>query len=49
VAFLAELWLFMPVRKKFWVTAHPHHDVAFGGLVRLTKSSVIAPFVYTMF
>lgn len=44
--FLAELWRFMRVRKKFWLLPMM---VIFGGLVVLTKGSVIAPFIYTLF
>ncbi len=47
--FLAELWRFMRVRKKFWLLPMMAMMVIFGGLVVLTKGSVIAPFIYTLF
>jgi hypothetical protein len=47
--FLAELWRFMRVRKKFWLLPMLVMMMVFGGLVLLTKSSVVAPFVYTLF
>ena len=47
--FLAELWRFMRVRKKFWLLPILIMMVVFGGLVVLTKGSVIAPFIYTLF
>ena len=47
--FLAELWRFMRVRKKFWLLPMMAMMVIFGGLVVLTKGSVVAPFIYTLF
>ena len=47
--FLAELWWFMRVRKKFWLLPILIMMVVFGGLVVLTKGSAIAPFIYTLF
>jgi hypothetical protein len=47
--FVAELWRFMRARKKFWLLPILIMMVVFGGLVVLTKGSVIAPFIYTLF
>jgi hypothetical protein len=47
--FLSELWRFMRVRKKFWLLPILFTMVVFGGLVVLTKGSVVAPFIYTLF
>lgn len=47
--FLAELWRFMHVRKKFWLLPILLMMVVFGGLVVLTKGSAVAPFIYTLF
>ena len=47
--FVIELWRFMRVRKKFWLLPILVMMVVFGGLVVLTKGSVIAPFIYTLF
>jgi hypothetical protein len=47
--FLAEVWRFMRVRKKFWLLPIMIMMVVFGGLVVLTKGSAIAPFIYTLF
>jgi hypothetical protein len=47
--FLAELWRFMRVRRKFWLLPILFMMVLFGGLVVLSKGSVIAPFIYTLF
>jgi hypothetical protein len=47
--FLSELWRFMRVRKKFWLLPILVMMVVFGGLVVLTKGTVLAPFIYTLF
>lgn len=47
--FLAELWRFMRVRKKFWLLPVLIMMVIFGMLVVVTKGSAIAPFIYTIF
>jgi hypothetical protein len=47
--FVAELWRFMVVRKKFWLLPVLLMMLVFGGLVVLTKGSAVAPFIYTLF
>ena len=47
--FLAELWRFMRVRKKFWLLPILFIMVVYGGLLVLTKGSAVAPFIYTLF
>jgi hypothetical protein len=47
--FLAELWQFIRVRKKFWLLPIFIMMVLFGGLVVLTQGSAVAPFIYTVF
>jgi Family of unknown function (DUF5989) len=49
VDFLAELWRFLRVRKKFWLLPVLIMMVVFGGLVVLTTGTAVAPFVYTLF
>ena len=49
MSFLSELWLFMRVRKKFWLLPILVMMAVFGGLVILTKGSAVAPFIYTLF
>ena len=44
-----ELWMFMRVRKKFWLLPIVLMMALFGGLIVLTKGSAIAPFIYTIF
>lgn len=48
-AFVAELWEFMKVRKKFWMLPVFIILVLFGGLIVLAKGSAVAPFIYTVF
>ena len=49
MSFLSELWLFMRVRKKFWLLPIFIMTAALGGLIVLSKGSAIAPFIYTLF
>jgi len=49
MSLIFELWRFMRVRKKFWLLPILIMMVVFGGLVVLTKGSVFAPFIYTLF
>ena len=49
MSFLAELWAFMRVRKKFWLLPVMVMMAVFGGLLVLGKGSAIAPFLYTLF
>ena len=47
--FFAELWSFMRARKKYWMLPILFMMVVFGGLIVLSKGSVVAPFIYTLF
>ena len=47
--FMAELWRFMRVRKKFWLLPIILMMVILGGLLVLAEGSAIAPFIYTIF
>jgi hypothetical protein len=49
MSFLAELFAFMRERKKYWLVPVVIMMVIFSGLVLLTKGSVVAPFIYTIF
>ncbi len=49
MGFLAELWHFMRVRKKFWLMPIIIMMVLFGGLLVLSQGSAVAPFIYTIF
>lgn len=49
VSILRELWLFMRVRKKYWLLPVLIMLAVFGALIVLTQGSVVAPFIYTLF
>ena len=49
MSFVAELWEFRRVRRKFWLMPIVIMMLIFGGLVVLTKGSAVAPFIYTLF
>ena len=49
LALIKELWLFMRVRKKFWLLPIFIAMFLFGGLIVLSQGSAVAPFIYTLF
>jgi hypothetical protein len=49
MSFVAELWKFMRVRKKYWLLPVVMVMALFGGLIVLTQGSAVAPFIYTIF
>jgi len=49
MSFIKELWLFMLVRKKFWLLPIMLMMALFGGLIVLSQGSAVAPFIYTLF
>ena len=49
VSFIAELWSFIRIRKKYWLVPVILMLVVFGGLIVLVKGSAVAPFIYTLF
>jgi hypothetical protein len=44
-----ELWLFMRVRKKWWLLPIIVVLVAVGALLVFAQGSALAPFIYTIF
>jgi len=49
LSLLSELWVFLRVRKKFWLFPIIFMMVVFGALVILSQGSAVAPFIYTLF
>ena len=49
MSFIKELWAFIRARKKYWLLPIIVFMVILGGLLVLTKGSVVAPFIYTLF
>ncbi len=47
--FLKELWVFLRVRKKLWLTPIIIVMLILGGLLIVAQGSVVAPFIYTIF
>lgn len=49
IDFIKELWMFMRVRKKFWLLPIIVVLLLLGGLIVLVQGSAVAPFIYTLF
>jgi hypothetical protein len=49
ISILRELWLFLRVRKKYWLLTVLIMLAVFGALIVLTQGSAVAPFIYTLF
>lgn len=49
ISILRELWLFLRVRKKYWLLPVLIMLAIFGALIVLTQGSAVAPFIYTLF
>jgi len=47
--FIKELWAFLRVRKKLWLSPIIIVMVMLGGLLILAQGSVVAPFIYALF
>ena len=46
---LKELWAFIRTRKRFWLTPILVVLMLLGILLVFTETSVVAPFIYTLF
>ena len=46
---MSELWDFVRVRKKFWLTPVIIVLLLLGALLILSSGSAVAPFIYTIF
>jgi len=49
MSFLRELWMYLRVRRKFWLLPILVMMVLLGGLIVLSQGSAVAPFIYTIF
>ncbi len=49
LSFIAELWAFVRIRKKYWLLPVIVTALALGGLLVLAQSSAVAPMIYTLF
>ncbi len=49
MSFVAELWEYLRVRKKFWLLPVLAVLAIFGGLIVLSQGSAVAPLIYALF
>jgi len=49
LSLLMELWDFLRVRKKWWLAPIITMLLLLGALIFFTQSSMVAPFIYTLF
>lgn len=49
LSILAEIWVFLRVRKKWWLVPIFVVLVLMAGVLLLTEGSAIAPFIYALF
>ena len=49
MSFLRELWVFLRVRKKYWLFPVIVTLLMLAGLIALAQTTAIAPMVYTIF
>ncbi len=46
---MKDLWMFMRIRKKFWLAPIVIVMVLLGALLIVAQGSAVAPFIYTLF
>lgn len=49
VSIIKEFWLFLKVRKKWWLSPIVFFLLLLGALIVFTEGSALAPFIYTLF
>ncbi|MCK5010787.1 MAG: hypothetical protein KAS98_09900 [Deltaproteobacteria bacterium] len=49
LSIIKEFWLFLKVRKKWWLAPIVIFLLLLGALIILTEGSAVAPFIYTLF
>jgi hypothetical protein len=49
LSILAEIWVFLRVRKKWWLVPIFGMLLLMAGVLLLTEGSAIAPFIYALF
>lgn len=47
--FVVELWMFLKMRKKFWLLPIITVLLLLSALIVLTQGTAVAPFIYTLF
>ena len=49
LSIISELWVFLRVRKKWWLAPILGMLVLLGALIVLSQTSALAPLIYTLF
>lgn len=49
VRMMTDMWSFLRIRKKWWITPIVAFLLLMSGLMVLTHGSALAPFIYTIF
>ncbi|UVO31788.1 DUF5989 family protein [Bradyrhizobium arachidis] len=49
MSFVVEFWNFLRVRKKYWLLPVLVMMALLGGLIVLSQTSAVAPFIYALF
>ena len=49
IEIIKEIFIFLKMRKKLWLSHIIIIMLIFGGLLVLSQGSVVAPFIYTLF
>ncbi len=49
LSLLSEIWVFVRVRKKWWLTPIIAMLVLLGALIFFAQGSAVAPFIYAIF
>ena len=49
ISFVRELWVYLRVRKKYWLIPAFVIMALLGALIVLSQGSAVAPFIYVLF
>jgi hypothetical protein len=49
LSIIKEFWVFLKVRKKWWLAPIAIFLLLLGALIIFTEGSAVAPFIYTLF
>jgi len=49
ISIVKEFWVFLKVRKKWWLAPIIIFLILLGALIIFTQGSALAPFIYTLF
>lgn len=49
LSIIREFWIFLRIRKKWWLAPIVIFLILLGALIIITEGSALAPFIYTLF